>query len=56
MGSLSLPKTDKFNAELSKKEALSRLMKELEVGTVDPISYSEDEVYCILNTEKESRR
>lgn len=52
MDSLSLQKTDKFNAEFSTKEALSSLMKDLEVGTVDPISYSEDKVYCILNSEK----
>ena len=52
---LSLPKTDTLNAELGKKKALSCLMKELDVGIVDPISYSEDEVYCTLNATKGSR-
>lgn len=40
MEDLSLPRADRLNAELSKKEALGCLMKELEVGIVDPISYS----------------
>ena len=52
MDSLSLKKTGNFNAELSKKKALGYLMKDLEVGIVDPISYSEYEVYCILNSAK----
>ena len=55
MENLSLPKADRLNAELSKKKALSCLMKELEAGIVDPISYSKDEVYCTLNATKGSR-
>lgn len=41
------------NAELMKAKALSRLMKELEEGENDPISYSEDEVYRMLGVEPE---
>jgi len=40
------------NAELVKAKALSRLMKELDAGVADTISYSEDEVYNILGVEK----
>ena len=40
------------NAELIKAKALNRLMKELEEGTADPVSYSEDEVYQMLGVEK----
>lgn len=39
------------NAELIKGKALARLMKELEVGETDPVSYSEEEVYQILGIE-----
>ena len=40
------------NAELVKAKALSRLMKELNDGTDDPISYSEEDVYQILGAEQ----
>lgn len=40
------------NAELVRAKALRRLMKELEEGTADPVSYSEDEVYQILGVER----
>jgi len=40
------------NAELVKAKALSRLIKELDAGIADTISYSEDEVYNILGVEK----
>ena len=41
------------NAELIKAKALARLMKELEVGDSDPVSYTEDEVYQRLGVTKE---
>jgi len=40
------------NAELVKAKALNCLMKELDAGVADTISYSEDEVYNILGVEK----
>lgn len=40
------------NAELIRAKAFSRLMKELDEGAGDPISYSEDEVYQMLGVEK----
>ena len=40
------------NAELIRAKAFSRLMKELDEGVGDPISYSEDEVYQMLGVEK----
>lgn len=33
------------NAEIVKAKALTRLMKELEAGINDPVSYTEEEVY-----------
>jgi len=33
------------NAEIVKAKALNRLMKELEAGVNDPVSYTEEEVY-----------
>ena len=41
------------NAELVKAKALARLMKELEAGDSDPVSYTEDEVYQRLGVTKE---
>ena len=40
------------NAELIKAKALNRLMKELNEGISDSVSYSEDEVYQMLGVEK----
>ncbi len=40
------------NAAWIKAKAMSRLMKELDEGQNDPVSYSEDEVYKILGVEK----
>lgn len=40
------------NAELIKAKALNRLMKELDDGISDSVSYSEDEVYQIFGVEK----
>lgn len=40
------------NAEFIRAKALNRLMKELDEGAADPVSYSEDEVYQILGVEK----
>lgn len=40
------------NAEMVKTKALSRLMKELDVGIADSASYSEDKVYHMLGVEK----
>lgn len=40
------------NAELIRAKALNRLMKELNEGVSDPVSYSEDEVYQILGVER----
>ena len=42
------------NAALIQAKALSRLMKELEAGLTDPVSYSEDDVYLMLGVEKEA--
>ena len=42
------------NAALIQAKALSRLMKELEAGVTDPVSYSEDDVYRMLGVEKEA--
>ena len=42
------------NAALNQAKALSRLMKELEAGLTDPVSYSEDDVYRMLGVEKEA--
>ena len=42
------------NAALIQAKALSRLMKELEAGLTDPVSYSEDDVYRMLGVEKEA--
>ena len=39
------------DSELVKAAALSRLMRELEAGTTDQVSYSEDEVYKIFGIE-----
>ncbi len=36
------------NAEVIKAKALNRLVKELDEGISDPVSYSENEVYQIL--------
>ena len=41
------------NAEIVKAKALARLMKELEAGDSDPISFTEDEVYQRLGVTKE---
>lgn len=41
------------NAEIIKAKALARLMKELDAGDSDPVSYSEEEVYQMLGVEKE---
>ena len=41
------------NAELVKAKALARLIKELEAGDSDPVSYTEDEVYQRLGVTKE---
>ena len=40
------------NAELIKAKALNRLMKELEEGLADSVSYTEDEVYQMLGVNK----
>jgi len=40
------------NAALIRAKALNRLMKELDEGLADPVSYSEDEVYQVLDVEK----
>jgi len=40
------------NAELIRAKALNRLMKELDRGTTDLVSYPEDEVYKALGVEK----
>lgn len=40
------------NAEMMKAKALNRLMKELDEGLDDPVSYAEDEVYHILGVDK----
>ncbi len=40
------------NAEMMKAKALNRLMKELDEGMSDPVSYAEDEVYQILGVDK----
>ena len=40
------------NAELVKAKAFNRLMKELDEGVSDPVSYSEDEVYQMLGVTK----
>lgn len=50
-GGFPFPVTED-NAELIKAKALKRLMKELEEGTADPVSYSEDEMYQLLGVEK----
>lgn len=50
-GGFPFPVTED-NAELIKAKALSRLMKELDAGTTDPVSYSEDEVYQMLGVER----
>ena len=42
------------NAALIQAKALSRLMKELEAGLTDPVSYSEEDVYRMLGVEKEA--
>lgn len=42
------------NAALIQAKALSRLMKELEAGLSDSVSYSEDDVYWMLGVEKEA--
>ena len=51
VGGFPFPVTED-NAELVKAKALSRLMKELEQGLCDPVSYPEDEVYQMLGVEK----
>ena len=40
------------NAEMMKAKALNRLMKELDEGLGDPVSYAEDEVYQILGVDR----
>jgi len=40
------------NAAWIKAKALSKLLKELEEGQNDPVSYSEDEAYEMLGVEK----
>ena len=40
------------NAALIQAKAISRLMKELEAGIDDPISYSEDDAYRMLGVER----
>lgn len=40
------------NAELIKAKALNRLMKELEEGLADSVSYTEDEVCQMLGVNK----
>lgn len=40
------------NAEMMKAKALNRLMKELDEGVSDPVSYAEDEVYKILEVDR----
>lgn len=50
-GGFPFPVTED-NAALIKAKALSRLMKELDAGTADPVSYSEDEVYRMLGVER----
>ena len=40
------------NAEMMKAKALNRLMKELDEGVSDPVSYAEDEVYQILGVDR----
>lgn len=40
------------NAEFVKAKAFNRLMKELDEGVSDPVSYSEDEVYQMLGVTK----
>ena len=50
-GGFPFPVTED-NAELVKAKALSRLMRELEMGIDDPISYSEDEVYKMFGVEQ----
>lgn len=40
------------NAEMMKAKALNRLMKELDEGLDDPVSYAEDEVYQILGVDR----
>lgn len=40
------------NAELVKAKALAKLMKELDAGIADTVSYPEDEVYRMLGVEK----
>mgnify|MGYP001038490110 CR=1 FL=1 len=48
----SLNAVTEGNAELIKAKALTRLMKELNEGISDSVSYSEDEVYQMLGVEK----
>lgn len=40
------------NAALIQAKALSRLMKELDAGLADPVSYGENDVYRMLGVEK----
>lgn len=40
------------NAEIIKAKALSRLMKELEKGEQDTVSYPEEDVYAMFGVEK----
>lgn len=40
------------NAEMMKAKALNRLMKELDEGVSDPVSYAEDEVCKILGVDR----
>lgn len=51
-GGFPFPVTED-NAQLVKAKALARLVKELEAGDADNISYSEDEVYERLGVTKE---
>ncbi len=51
-GGFPFPVTED-NAELVRAKALARLMKELEAGDADGVSYSEEEVYERLGVTKE---
>ncbi len=51
-GGFPFPVTED-NAELVRAKALARLMKELEAGDADNVSYSEEEVYKRLGVTRE---
>lgn len=52
VGGFPFPVTED-NAQLVKAKALTQLMKELEAGDADSVSYSEEEVYRRLGVTKE---